>query len=150
MRTRHILVLLAIAVVLAAGVIGCNPFGSVSITERISQFQTDLNSADRSNIYMNFHPTSTSDYNALKSSSATLDSVIDPVGSGPNYTLTITDQSDPSTGVLVTISAGPAAWSTYPRYLKLVMETTGVGDYRIVSLWLDDGSGNFTGSPQIP
>ena len=35
----------------------------------------------------------------------------------------------------MTISTGPASLGT-PRYLKLSMATTGVGDYRIVSLWL--------------
>ena len=81
MRVRHFLFLLGIAVVLAAGVAGCSLFGFVSISDRITQFQNDLNNSDRSNIYQDFHPTSTSDYNALKSSSATLDSVLPAVGS---------------------------------------------------------------------
>jgi hypothetical protein len=145
MRVRHVLVLLGLAAVVAIGLTSCSELGVVSIDERITQFQSDLNSSTRSTIYEDFHPTLTSDYAALKDPTTTIDTVLP---TGTNYSLTITDQSSPSTGVLVTITAGPASLST-PRYLRLVMDMTGLSDYRIVSLELDDGTGAFTSGPQI-
>ncbi|MBN2444501.1 MAG: hypothetical protein JXJ04_24280 [Spirochaetales bacterium] len=57
-----------IIMVIAAGVVllilsGC-PMG-ITIESRIGMFESDLNSSDRSDVYLNFHP-DTSSYNQIK------------------------------------------------------------------------------------
>ena len=42
------------------------PADPVTITERIDAFEADLNSSDRSGLYLHFHPTETDNYNQLK------------------------------------------------------------------------------------
>jgi len=44
--------------------VGCKP-ASVSVEDRIALFLSDINNANWSSIYLNFHPTLTADYNAL-------------------------------------------------------------------------------------
>jgi hypothetical protein len=48
-------------------------FFEMSIEDRIAQFADDLNSTDRSQAYLNFHPDLTADYNELKSPALTFD-----------------------------------------------------------------------------
>lgn len=60
---------LTIALLLALGVIalllsGCGL--TVSVSDRLDQFLADLNSDDRSSIYLNFHPEDTQDYAAIQ------------------------------------------------------------------------------------
>lgn len=144
MKGRHILFLIGIAAILAAVIVGCSVAGAtVSVTQRITDFQSDLNSSGRTTIYEDFHPTMTSDYNALKDPTTTIDSVIPPLGtSDPAYVLTVTDDTYPATGVFVTITGGPVTFGA-PQYLKLVMAVTGTADYRIVSLALSNTAGSF-------
>jgi hypothetical protein len=146
MKTRHILLLIGVAAILG-GLAGCSLFGIVSIEDRLATFQTDLNSATRTVIYQNFHPTRTSDYSALKDPMTTIDVVIPALGTNPAYSLSVTDKSDPANGVKVTITGGPAGFG--PQYLNLVMDVTGTSDYRILSLELSGTRGYFTGNPQI-
>ncbi len=143
MRVRHILVLLGIAVLLTAGVVGCSLFGIVSISDRVAQFQSDLNTADRANIYQNFLSTM-SDYAALKDPTTTINTVYPLVGSGTGYALSVIDQTNPSSGVIVEITAGPAGYSpSYPRYMKLVMTASGLNNL-ISALYQDNGPGTTT------
>jgi hypothetical protein len=147
MRTRHILVLLGIAVLLTAGVVGCSLFGIVSISDRVAQFQTDLNTSDRLSLYMNFSSTM-SDYAALKDPTTTINSIYPLVSGGTSYSLSVDSQS--GMDVVVKIASGPAGYSsTYPRYMKLTMTADGLNNL-ISALYLDDGSGSavFLGSPQ--
>ncbi len=146
MRVRHIVLGLLAAAALSGALVGCDLLGMVSIDQRITDFQTSLN-GDRTTLYENFHPTLTSDYNALKDPTTTIDPLIPVLGTGDTpYSLSITDQGSPSTGVMVTISGGGSGWG--PKYLKLVMETTGTSDYRIVSLEIE-GTNSFPGPAQL-
>jgi hypothetical protein len=147
MRVRHIILVVAVVLAVVGGLVGCDLLGIVSVSQRVSDFQNDLNLANRSMIYQDFHPTLTSDYDSLKSASLTLDSIIPPLNPGDaDYTLTITDQKDPATGVFVTIDGGASGFS--PQYLKLTMATTGTSDYRIVTLAISTTQGSFA-SPNI-
>jgi hypothetical protein len=141
MKARHIVLLVGVAAVIAA-LASCSLFGIVSIDNRITDFQNDLNSSTRAAIFQDFHPTKTSDYSALKDPKTTIDPLIPPVGTSPNYVLTVTDETSPSTGVLVTITGGSAGAFPTPQYLNLVMDVTGSSDYRIVSLELSTTQGD--------
>ena len=148
MRTRHVLCFLGLAASLAGAIVGCSLLGSVSIDERIASFQADLNKTDRTSAYLNFHPDLTTDFDTLKSGATIMTIFPLPDGTGTSYTLSITDKSSPSTGVFVTVTGGPTPAFFPPLYLKLVMQTTGTSDYRIVSLeWRNTAV--FPGPPQI-
>jgi hypothetical protein len=148
MKARHLLSLAAVAIILGFALVSCSDLGVVSITDRLTTFQTDLNAADRTSIYLNFHPTSTMDYDALKDPTTTIDPLFPVLGTTDTvYTLTIDDQANPATGVLVTVTGGPAGFGA-PKYLKLVMDTTGVADYRIVSLSMSTVTSTYP-TPQI-
>ena len=150
MKLKHVLKFAGIAVLTVAAVISCSMFG-VSIADRIAAFQDNLNSADRSSLYLNFDSAATSDYNALKDPTTTIDVYIPPRVTGdPLYALTITNDSNPSTGVLVTISGGPASFGG-THYLKLVMDnsTSFLGDWQIVSLRLSSTSSAYPTTPQF-
>lgn len=67
-HARPSLVIVMTAAALLAGcdlLNGIDP-GSVSIGERLDRFVNDLNSSDRSGIYLNFHPDETLSYNQVK------------------------------------------------------------------------------------
>jgi hypothetical protein len=150
MKLRHVLKLAGIAVLTVAAVVSCSLLG-MSITDRVGSFQTDLNSADRSSIYTNFDSANTSDYNALKSASTIIDQIFPVLGTGDTpYALAITNESNPSTGVLVTVTGGPALFGG-THHLKLVMDnsTSLLGDWQIVTLSMDNGSGVYLSTPQI-
>jgi hypothetical protein len=150
MRVRHIVRLLAVLLSLSALLVGCGLLGTtVTIDERITDFQTDLNKTDRTSAYLNFHPSLTKDYDALKDG-ATITSLFPvPDGTGSDYALSITDKANPgTTGVLVTVTGGPTSYLG-THHLILVMDVEGLADYRIVSLSMDDGAGNYPSTPQI-
>ena len=73
MKSRHLFAILVGAALIVWTLASCDLLSSVSIAQRVSDFQSDLNS-NRANIYNDFHPTLTTQYNALK----------DPVTSGFN------------------------------------------------------------------
>ncbi|MGA2640907.1 MAG: hypothetical protein ABSG21_08380 [Spirochaetia bacterium] len=134
MKARHIFAILVGAVLIVWSLASCNPLNSVSISQRIADFQADLNTSSRSNVYQDFHPTMTTEYNALK----------DPNLSGFNtefpatgqYSLTDSNDSNPA-AVIVTVNAGsPGTGSglTAPYYLQLNMATYNGNDNRIVTL----------------
>jgi len=149
MRARHGIFLLAIVAALAGILVGCDLLGFVSPSARVSEFESALNSATRAAAYQNFHPDKTSDYSALKDPVPTLDPIFPRLGTGDAaYSLTVTDDASPSSGVFVTVTGGPAGFGA-PKYLKLVMETVGTGDNRIVSLEMSTTKGSFPGPAQI-
>ena len=105
----------------------------VSIDQRISDFQSDLNTTDRLNVYQDFHPTMTNDYTALK----------DPATSGFNnaypppgatFSLSVVDESNPSAGVVVKVNSGASGTWLTPFYMLLTMATYNGNDWRIVTL----------------
>jgi hypothetical protein len=68
---RHARPSLVIVMTAAALLAGCDLLngidpGSVSISERLDRFVNDLNSSDRTWIYLNFHPDETLSYNQVK------------------------------------------------------------------------------------
>ena len=65
MKQRTKVVLAAAGLLTLLIVAGCEM--PVSIEGRINRFLSDMNSADRSNAYLNFHPTLVSDYGVIKS-----------------------------------------------------------------------------------
>lgn len=135
MKARHLVVTLVAASLAAWALMSCS-LTAVSIEDRISTFQSDLNTADRSDVYLNFHPTKTTQYDALKNPSVAGFDTEFPPPAGTNYSLSIYDQSDPAAGVIVQVTAGPDSGSGYTPtyYLKLTMATTNDNDWRIVTL----------------
>jgi hypothetical protein len=85
---------------------GCDLEG-VTIEARIDSFIYDLN-FDRSNVYTNFHPTETSDYDSLKS----VNTVIQPVFPDTSipYSRGTIDTSVPTNVTTIINSSG--AWGT--------------------------------------
>ncbi len=87
--------------------VGCKPL-SVSVDDRIALFLSDVNSANWSSIYLNFHPTLTEDY-AIISSNPTVawDSVF-PTEYAP-YSITGLNTADPR-NVTGDMDSSNAAW----------------------------------------
>ncbi|MGA2378909.1 MAG: hypothetical protein ABSG85_06330 [Spirochaetia bacterium] len=133
MKARHLFAIFVGAGLILWSLASCN-LNSVSISDRIGDFQSDLNTSSRTNVYNDFHPTMTAAYGPLK----------DPVGSGfnlaypppgPSYSLSIVDQSNPSAGVIVAVNSGSSGPGySFPYYLKLTMATYNSNDWRIVTL----------------
>jgi len=131
MNARHIATILIGAGLAAWALTSCNLAG-VSIDQRISDFQSDLNTSDRANVYQDFHPDQTKEYNALKNPSVSGFNTLFPPG--PTFSLSVVDESNPSAGVVVLVSSGPDASWTPPYYLLLTMATFNGNDWRIVTL----------------
>jgi hypothetical protein len=110
----------------------CN-LGAVSIDQRISNFQSDLNTSDRSNVYQDFDPSLTTQYNALKDPVTSGFNTAYPVP-GPTYSLSIVDESNPSAGVVVKVNSGKSGSWSIPYYMLLTMATYNNNDWRIVTL----------------
>jgi hypothetical protein len=132
MKAVRIGAILVGAGLMAWALISCS-LNAVSIDQRISDFQSDLNTTDRSNVYQDFHPTMTASYDPLK----------DPITSGfntaylppgPSFSLSVVDESNPSSGVIVKVNSGlSGTWGT-PFYMLLTMATYNGNDWRIVTL----------------
>lgn len=142
MKARHIAVILVGAVLVTWALASCD-LGAVSIDQRISTFQSDLNTPDRANVYQDFHPTMTAVYAALKDPNLSgFNAAYPPPGA--SYSLSIIDQGNPSTGVIVQVTSGPNSGGgrSAPNYFfKLVMATTNMNDWRIVSIADSNASG---------
>jgi|SRR5208337_1835042 len=132
-KTTYLLAFLGLCAFLTLGLIGCS-VSSVSIDERISSFTDDLNSADRSNTYKEFHPTLCQDAASGALNGYDWSTPFPLVGSGTPYSITSVNESDP-TDVTATIN-GPAAFGG-PTALKLVMALYNSNDWRIEQLWLN-------------
>lgn len=132
-KTRHLLAFLGLCAFLILGLISCS-VSSVSIDQRIASFTDDLNSADRSSTYKEFHPTLCQDAASGALNGYDWSTPFPLVGSGTPYSITSVTESDPS-NVTATIN-GPAAFGG-PTALKLVMALYGKDDWRIEQLWLN-------------
>ncbi len=143
MKARHVVAILIAAGLIAWTLISCKPSTAVSISERISSFQDDLNTTARTNVYKNFHPDETADYGPLGSSDLTLFNTTYPPP-GAAYSLSIVDSSNPSAGVIVVVNTGGHAAWTAPYYLKLTMDTFDGDDWRIVTLSDSQTNGSYT------
>ena len=128
MKARHIALLLVGAPLVVWALLSCD-LGAVSIDQRISTFQSDLNSSSRTNVYLDFHPTLTSEYNSLKNPSFGINTEFP----GASYTLSVVDESNPVSGVIVAVS-GASGLYTGTWYLLLTMATYNNNDWRIVTL----------------
>jgi hypothetical protein len=136
MKTRHVLAVVVGAALILWTLASCDMLG-VSIAQRVSDFQADLNTTSRTNVYQNFLPGATAD--ALK----------DPVTSGFNttyplgsYSLSLVDSSN-SSAVIVKVSGPHATWSS-PYFLSLNMATYNGNDWRIVNLSDSQTNGGYT------
>ncbi len=127
MKRTTILALLGMVIgALTISLIGCDLSG-VTIDARIDSFISDIN-YDRTNVYLNFHSSATSDYNALKNES-TLEAIF-PVAGFP-YSRGSLDTSDPNN--VTTVLDDTAAWG--PKDAIFVMIKDGMTWY-INDLWL--------------
>ena len=147
MKSRHVLAALIGASLLALALASCS-LASVSVDQRLATFLSDLNAADRNNlVYQNFHPTQTTEYGALKNSGLSGFDTAYPSPSGTNYAFSTVDETSPSAGVIVQVTAGPTSGSSLvpPNfYLKLTMATTGDSDWRIVSVSDSNINGGYS------
>ena len=100
--------LLAAILVLAFG--GCSLTG-VSVEDRMAQFLDDLSNTDRGDIYLNFHPDLTADYEALRGGTFLPDweTMFPTVGYVP-YSIPDLDASDPANVTGNISSSWDAAW----------------------------------------
>ncbi len=115
MRARNILAILIAFTMLAWALVSCN-LGGTTIDQRIADFQSDLNTTDRSSAYQNFSSSMT-DYTLLRNGSYFSSAFPVPP---PNYTLSVISESNTS-AVIVQVSTGPggAVGYTPPNcYLK--------------------------------
>jgi len=98
MKIKIMLILVAAAVILAIG--SCSLFSGMSIEERIDQFQSDLNTSDRSDIIDNFSKDCDS-YNEINTSSYWNDgSSIFDVSNRP-FSISVSVSGDTATGTMV-------------------------------------------------
>jgi len=130
----------ALGILLLALVFGCS-FG-MTLEERIQQFQSDLNLAVRTDIYLNFHSTDTVDYPAIRDSDYISISfaLTDPGDPTTVYVISIVDQTDPLAVTATISSTAMGAGSPYDAIFKMALEGL---DYKIVTLgvdWNDDSS----------
>ena len=102
MRIKNALFILLIILVVALSFESCSLFGT-KIDERIDSFIDNLNN-DRNSIYLNFHPSETADYNAIKNPTTTWD-IWFPVVDIP-YSISNLDDSDSDSVTSVISSSG--------------------------------------------
>ena len=133
MKESSIIALTA-GVLVVCSLVSCNR-GGVSVGQRVSVFQSDLNSSDRRNLYQDFLAT-VADYAVLKNPSSTFNTLFPPPP--PNYSLTVMSESmpsksNPSSAVVVQVF-GPDGVYPSPYFLKCVMATDNGYDWMIQAL----------------
>ena len=111
---------LVLAAVLVLAIVGCDLLG-VSVQDRVSLFLADLNSTDRSDIYLNFHPALTVDYSALQGGAFPDWSTLFPTGGNIPYSINNLDTADPGnvTGDFVSING---VWLTHPFVFRMAQD----------------------------
>ncbi len=136
MKFRHITVLLVLAALLALGLAGCEFLGT-SIQDRIGMFAEDLTS-NRDNAYLNFDPTTTQWYNAIKAAGAWDANFPAPAAGQQPYEVTLDSYSDPLnvTGTIV----GPPAF-VGPHTIQFVMVQVDA-DWFIQQIYMDGDTTN--------
>jgi hypothetical protein len=92
----------------------------VSIEQRVQDFESDLNDANRDDTYLNFHPTLTADYATITGDGTVFDNAFPPADR--NYSIVITDQSNPN-NVIGSIDAdGPGFVGPLDIYFKMAQD----------------------------
>ena len=136
MNPKRLLQIAAVCFIVALLVVGC-ALTRTSITDRIIGFQADLNKSDRSSMYLNFHPDSTADYNAIKTSAFWVN-YFPVVGAGEAaYAITNVDPAVQN-AVTATIN-GPASFGKpVPIVFKMAESSDGFfTDFMIEELTLN-------------
>jgi hypothetical protein len=129
MKKASIWILLAFALgFLIMNLTGCDLAG-ITIDARIDSFIDDLN-FDRNNVYTNFHPTQTSDYDSLKNVALTIEPVFP--ASGIIYSRGTLDTSIPSS--VTTVISGGGGWGSKNAVFVMVKDGS---TWYINDLYLD-------------
>jgi hypothetical protein len=134
-KTRVILLIFAAAAI-SIIVTSCEIPTTTSIMDRLSQFMTDLNLADRSNAYLNFDATNTEYYAAIRDPVFWDTDFPVPGAAELKYSLETVDYIDP---LNVTANMyGPPLFSGTgdPRHARFVMIKVGT-DWMIHEMYLD-------------
>jgi hypothetical protein len=127
MKIRHIIIAIITAALLVLALESCTLFGT-SIDDRLDMFEDDLNNADRSGAYTNFHP----DTEAY-ATAGVLDGFW-PYALG-SYAIYDRDISGDSVTATIAGSGGYAA-----RSIKFNMAKDGLFDWKIMSIELPPGT----------
>ena len=132
MKARHVVALLIGAALTTWVLLSCE-LGAVSIDQRISTFQSDLNTSSRSNVYQNWDPTTAAaTYAALRDpNTSQFNNNFPPPP--PNYTLSVVTESNTS-AVIVQVNGPVGIAGASPYFLSLNMDTYNGNDWRIVVL----------------
>ncbi len=131
MKIKNALFILLRILVVVVVFNSCSLFGT-KIDERIDSFIADLN-YDRNSIYLNFHPSETADYDAIKNVGLTWDNWF-PTHS-IQYSISGLDDSD-SDSVTATINS-EGVWDSEPATFKMAKDGF---DWMIEELDLPDNS----------
>jgi hypothetical protein len=145
MKIRHVAAIPIGAGLLTWALLCCSIAGptEVTIDQRVADFQSDLNTSDRASAYQDFSPNDNL-YTALQSGSYFAS--VFPVPP-PNYSLSVIDESNPSTGVIVQVSGPPPSGLGYssPYFLNLTMTETSDSIWLIESLYIGSASNGGSG-----
>jgi hypothetical protein len=135
---RRLLSLAGVALLILVVISGC--MVGMTLEQRIQQFADDLNTAARTNIQGNFHPSFTSDYAIIDPGYFDSSFPVRLVGENL-YTITIQDSSNEA-AVLASIN-GDALPVAGPVDASFSMAPDGL-DYKIVNLQIDwSGTGTM-------
>lgn len=129
MKNKNALFILLIILVAVLSFDSCSLFG-VKIDERIDAFIDDLNN-DRNSIYLNFHPSGTADYNAIKAPITSWD-IWFPTGE--TYSLSNLDDGDSDSVTATITSTDSGGWGSKSAIFKMAKDGC---DWMIEELTLD-------------
>jgi hypothetical protein len=133
MKNMRAILLLVLAAMIAVLLASCDFMTTTSIMDRLAQFMTDLNLADKSNTYLNFDPTETEYYAAIRDSVFWDTPFPVPGAAEQKYSLESVDYVDPL-NVTATMSGPPTFGVGDPRPARFVMIKVGT-DWMIHELW---------------
>jgi hypothetical protein len=134
MKARNILSILTGATLVVWALASCD-LGGVTIDQRISTFQSDLNTTGRGSAYQDFDPSDT-DYPLLKNGSYF--STAFPPPPPANYSLTVISENNTSS-VIVQVT-GQSSLGVSPYYLNLGMTTISGNNWVIQTLYMSTSS----------
>lgn len=132
MNLRKTVVLATIVIVALLTLYGCGLFG-VSIEQRIQDFESDLNDANRDDMYLNFHPTKTADYGPITGDGTVFDTAFPPADR--NYSIIISDQSSTDNVIGIIDADGGGFGGPLEIYFKMAQDGL---DWMIEELRLED------------
>jgi hypothetical protein len=139
MKNKSAKLLIITAAAISIALTSCELPTTTSIMERLGQFMTDLNLADRSNAYLNFDATNTEYYAAIRDP-GWWDTSFPVVGAAEQkYSLSSVDYVDPLNVTATMVGpVGPAGFlpAGDPRPARFVMIKTGT-DWMIHEMYLD-------------